>query len=171
MIQNRRVEYSVIRSSARSFARIAHSFACYALVALFARSAALIRSPAHSLTRSWTHGKEIYVYVWIKGTSISYYFYLYSASASSSSSLARAASSTPGNSWPESTALSRWRRRRPSPPSGFRRISARWWRPCTPGWKMGWVKKIPGGWYWYLCALRTKVRKNVFGKKKILFQI
>ena len=44
MIRNRRVEYSVIRSSARSFARIAHSFACYALVALLARSAALIRS-------------------------------------------------------------------------------------------------------------------------------
>ena len=40
MIRNRRVEYSVIRS----FARIAHSFACYALVALLARSAALIRS-------------------------------------------------------------------------------------------------------------------------------
>ena len=44
MIRNRRVEYSVIRSSARSFARITHSFACYALVALLARSAALIRS-------------------------------------------------------------------------------------------------------------------------------
>ena len=44
MIQNRRIEYSVIRSSARSFARISHSFAWYALVALLARSAALIRS-------------------------------------------------------------------------------------------------------------------------------
>ena len=51
MIRNRRVEYSVICSSARSFARITHSFACYALVALLAGSAALIRSLrwAHSL--------------------------------------------------------------------------------------------------------------------------
>ena len=51
MIRNRRVEYSVICWSASSFARITHSFACYALVALLTRSAARIRSLrcAHSL--------------------------------------------------------------------------------------------------------------------------
>ena len=38
MIRNRRVEYSIIRSSARWFARITHSIACYALVALLPRS-------------------------------------------------------------------------------------------------------------------------------------
>ena len=41
MIWNRRVAYWVIRSSVPSFARTAHSFACSALLASLARSAAL----------------------------------------------------------------------------------------------------------------------------------
>ena len=51
---NRRVEYWAIRSSVRSFARTAHSFACSALLASLARSAALIRSLAH--------GKKFFVF-------------------------------------------------------------------------------------------------------------
>ena len=46
---NRRVEYWAIYSSVCSFARTAHSFACSALLALLARSAAFLRSHAHSL--------------------------------------------------------------------------------------------------------------------------
>ena len=47
--RSRTKRYWAIRSSARSFARTAHSFACSALLASLARSAALIRSLAHSL--------------------------------------------------------------------------------------------------------------------------
>ena len=46
----RRVEHWAIRSSIRSFARTAHSFACSALLASLARSVALIRSLTRSLT-------------------------------------------------------------------------------------------------------------------------
>ena len=56
------MEYSAIRSSARSFALTAHSFAGSALLASLARSAALIRSLARSLTRSRAHGKEVSVH-------------------------------------------------------------------------------------------------------------
>ena len=49
-------KYWAIRSSARSFARTAHSFACSALLASLARSAALSRSLARSLTRSQARG-------------------------------------------------------------------------------------------------------------------
>ena len=49
-------------STAHSFARTAHSFACSPLLASLARSAALIRSLARSLTRSRAHGKEIFVH-------------------------------------------------------------------------------------------------------------
>ena len=72
MIRNRRVEYSIIRSCARSFARITHSIACYALVALLPRSAALIRSLrcAHSLACFAFASMEISLehtqYVWRK---------------------------------------------------------------------------------------------------------
>ena len=45
----KRIENWAIRSSARSFARTTHSFSRSALLALLARSAALIRSLAHSL--------------------------------------------------------------------------------------------------------------------------
>ena len=62
MIWNRRVEYWAIYSSARSFARTAHSFDCSALLGSLARIAAPIRSLACSLTRSQARGKEIYVY-------------------------------------------------------------------------------------------------------------
>ena len=65
MIRNWRVEYSVIRSSARSFARTA-------LLASLVRSAALIRFFARSLTRSRARGKEIYVIE--MNASISYSF-------------------------------------------------------------------------------------------------
>ena len=51
---NRRVEYWIICSSARSFARTAHSFPRSALLASLARSAALIRS----LTRSELMGER-----------------------------------------------------------------------------------------------------------------
>ena len=54
--------YWATRSSARSFARTAHSFACSALLASLARSTALIPSLARSLTRSGAHGNEIYIY-------------------------------------------------------------------------------------------------------------
>jgi len=57
---NRRVDNWVIRSSFRSFARTAHSFACSALLATLVRFAALIRSLARSLTHSGAHGKEVY---------------------------------------------------------------------------------------------------------------
>ena len=53
---NRRVDYWAICSSVRLFTRTAHSFACFALLASLARSAALIRSLARSLTRSRAHG-------------------------------------------------------------------------------------------------------------------
>ena len=43
-------EIDAIRSSVHSFARTAHSFACSALLASLARSAALIRLLARSLT-------------------------------------------------------------------------------------------------------------------------
>ena len=69
---NWRVGYWAIRSSARSFARPAHSFACSALLASLARSAALIRSLALSLTRSRAHGKVVYVFE--MNASISYSF-------------------------------------------------------------------------------------------------
>ena len=55
-------EYWAIRSSVYSFARTAHSFACSALLASLARSAALIRSLARSLTHSGAHGEEVFVY-------------------------------------------------------------------------------------------------------------
>ena len=42
------VGHSLIRSSIRSFARTAHSFACSALLASLARSAALTHSPLSS---------------------------------------------------------------------------------------------------------------------------
>ena len=42
--QNSRRMYWATRSSIRSFACTAHSFACYTLLALLARSAALTRS-------------------------------------------------------------------------------------------------------------------------------
>ena len=45
------------RSSVRSFARTAHSFACSALLALLAHSAALIHSLPRSLTHSLACGK------------------------------------------------------------------------------------------------------------------
>ena len=47
---NRHIENWAIRSSVRSFARTAHSFACPALLALLARSAGFIRLLACSLT-------------------------------------------------------------------------------------------------------------------------
>ena len=50
MVENRkerRCKYWATRSSFRSFARTAHSFACSGLLALLARSAALTRSLAH----------------------------------------------------------------------------------------------------------------------------
>ena len=56
---NWRVENWAICSSACSFARTAHPFACSALFASLARSAALIRLHANSLTFSRAHGKEI----------------------------------------------------------------------------------------------------------------
>ena len=55
-----------------SFARTAHSFACSALLATLARSAALICSLAGSLTRSGAHGTEVYVHE--LNVSISYLF-------------------------------------------------------------------------------------------------
>ena len=51
-----------IRSSAHSFACTAYSFARFALLASLARSAALIRLLARSLTCSGAHGKVMYVY-------------------------------------------------------------------------------------------------------------
>ena len=54
-------EYWAIRSSTRSFARTAHSFAFSALLAQL-RYATLIRSLARSLTRFRAHGKEVFVY-------------------------------------------------------------------------------------------------------------
>ena len=50
-------KYWATRSSARSFARTAQSFACYALLASFARSAALTRSLACSLTHCRARGE------------------------------------------------------------------------------------------------------------------
>ena len=47
-----RLQFWAIRSSVCSFARTAHSFACSAMLASLARSAALTRSLAHSL-RLW----------------------------------------------------------------------------------------------------------------------
>ena len=61
MKSTRRV-LETIRSSVRSFARTAHSFACSALLASLARSAALIHSLAGSLTHSGAHGEKVYVY-------------------------------------------------------------------------------------------------------------
>ena len=58
-IWNRRIGYWAIRSSARSFARTAHSFDCSALLAPLTRSAALIRSFARSLTHSIPKLKEV----------------------------------------------------------------------------------------------------------------
>ena len=55
-IQESRLKYWVTRSSVRSFARTAHSFTCYGLLASLAPSTALTRSLAHSLhslPRSW----------------------------------------------------------------------------------------------------------------------
>ena len=69
---NRRVEYWAIRSSVCSITRTAHSFACSALLASLARSAALIRSLARSLSHSGAHGKATYVYEF--NASISYSF-------------------------------------------------------------------------------------------------
>ena len=60
--QEYKLEYWATRSSVWSFARTAHSFACSALLASLARSAALIRSLARSLTRSRAHGKAVFVY-------------------------------------------------------------------------------------------------------------
>ena len=54
--QEYRLKYRAIRSSICSFARTAHSFACSALLALLARSAALTRTLArslHSIPRLW----------------------------------------------------------------------------------------------------------------------
>ena len=62
MIKNRRIMHWAIRSSARSFARTTHSFACSVLLASLARSAALIRSLPRSFTRSRAHGKEVSVH-------------------------------------------------------------------------------------------------------------
>ena len=56
------MKHRAIRLSARSFARTAYSFACSALLATLARSAALICSLARSLTHSRGHGKEVFVY-------------------------------------------------------------------------------------------------------------
>ena len=53
MMWNRRIEHWAIRSSARSFARTAHSFASLRLFA---------RSLARSLTRFRAHGKVVYVF-------------------------------------------------------------------------------------------------------------
>ena len=53
----RRIDYWAIRSSICSFTCTTHSFACSALLALLARSAALIRSLACSLTHSGAYGK------------------------------------------------------------------------------------------------------------------
>ena len=61
-----------IRSSIRLFARTAHSFACCALLASLASSAALIRSLARSLAHFKAHGKETFVYK--LNASISYSF-------------------------------------------------------------------------------------------------
>ena len=66
------VEYWAIRSSVHSFTCTAHSFACSALLALLARSTALIRSLARSLAHSGAHGKEVLVYE--LNASISYSF-------------------------------------------------------------------------------------------------
>jgi len=66
------VKYRAIYSSVRLFARTAHSFACSALLTLLARSAALIRSLARSLTHSGAHGLVINVYE--LNASISYSF-------------------------------------------------------------------------------------------------
>ena len=62
---NWRVEYWAIRSSVRSFAHTAHSFACSALLASFARSAALIHSLA-PLTRSLRSSWERDLCLWVK---------------------------------------------------------------------------------------------------------
>ena len=51
--QEYRLKYCAIRSSAHLFLRTAHSFACSALLASLARSAALTRLLARSLPRSW----------------------------------------------------------------------------------------------------------------------
>ena len=45
--------YWASHSSVRSFARAAHSFACYALLASLTHAAALIRLLARSLPSSW----------------------------------------------------------------------------------------------------------------------
>ena len=47
---------------AHSFARTAHSFACSALLASLARTAALICSLARSITHSGAHRKEVVFY-------------------------------------------------------------------------------------------------------------
>ena len=67
---NRHIEYWAIHTSARSFARTAHSFACSALLAALARSTTLIRS----LARSRAHRKVLYVYE--MDALISFSFYL-----------------------------------------------------------------------------------------------
>ena len=56
-----RCKYWATRSSIRSFARTTHSFACSALLALLARSAALIRLFARSLVKSewWMLGHQV----------------------------------------------------------------------------------------------------------------
>ena len=63
MKSTRRVQgHSLLRSLVRSHGRTAHSFAYSALLAPLARSAALIRSLARSLTYSGVHEKEFFVY-------------------------------------------------------------------------------------------------------------
>ena len=57
---NERVEHWAIRSSARSFAHTAHSFACSTLLASITRSTALILLLARLLSHS--HGKGGFVY-------------------------------------------------------------------------------------------------------------
>ena len=62
MVENRierRCKYWATRSSFRSFARTAHSFACSGLLALLARSAGLTRSLAH-FAHSLARGKVNY---------------------------------------------------------------------------------------------------------------
>ena len=61
-IRHRRVEYWANRSSICSFARTAHTFSRSILLALIARSAALIRLLALLLAHFGAHGKEIYIY-------------------------------------------------------------------------------------------------------------
>ena len=61
--------HSLVRSSARSFARTAHSFACSALHALLTRSTALNRSLAHSLAPELVGQWNIFVqFAWSSET-------------------------------------------------------------------------------------------------------